>query len=82
MGARIRLVYCWSEGQSKSFIPGGLIIIVLSYFTSFRMLEEGLPEQAVTLYRKAADLAQVNDKPQTASDMFDRAVRVLVRAEK
>ena len=46
------------------------------------MLEEGLPEQAVTLYRKAADLAQVNDKPQTASDMFDRAVRVLVRAEK
>ncbi|GAU94093.1 hypothetical protein RvY_05925 [Ramazzottius varieornatus] len=47
-----------------------------------KMLEDGLPEQAVVLYRKAADLAQVHDKPQTASDMFDRAVRVLIKAEK
>lgn len=51
-------------------------------FCRFRMLEDGLPEQAVVLYRKAADLAQVHDKPQTASDMFDRAVRVLIKAEK
>ncbi|OQV16591.1 putative Gamma-soluble NSF attachment protein [Hypsibius exemplaris] len=47
-----------------------------------RMLEEQLPEQAVAMYKKAADLAQIQDKAGNASEMFDRAGRLLVKMEK
>lgn len=46
------------------------------------MLEENLPEQAVALYKRAADLAQIQDKSGNASEMFDRAARLLVKMEK
>ena len=47
-----------------------------------RMLEENLPEQSVTFYKRAADLAQIQDKSGNASEMFDRAGRLLVKMEK
>ncbi|XP_055357728.1 gamma-soluble NSF attachment protein-like [Paramacrobiotus metropolitanus] len=47
-----------------------------------KILEDPLPQEASNLYRKAGDLAQIQDKNSQASEMFDKSARLLVKMDK